>query len=221
MQQTLREILDAIESQGKEIKFTWQGGNDDGSFQLLIDDEEIEESDEYPWAGKVMDRIADELDYGSFAGDFNTNGDLIYSDGHFTGIDFNSTTEGDLLKLSEDEHIRIEVPEYLWFDKLIINTEGYFDESDLTVTVDFRITNGPIVDHHVEKEDDISNFLSKQIITFLGNIDYQDVNYVYNDWSFDFNDGVIEDDKRVFFIDEIQYNYELEESREIDVEITD
>jgi hypothetical protein len=220
MQQKLRQTLDAIESQGKEIKFTWEGGNDNGSFYMYIDDEQIEESDEYPWVKEVMDIIDQELDYGSFAGDFNTNGELIYADGHFTGTDFNSTTEGDLVELSEDEQIRIEVPEYLWFDQLVINSEGYL-ENDLNVTVDFRITNGPIVDHHVEKEDDIRNFLTDSIFNLLNAISDVDITYVYNDWSFDFNKGVVEDDKRVFFIDEIQYSYELEESRDIDVEITD
>ena len=220
MQQTLREILDAIESQGKEIKFTWEGGNDDGSFHMSIDDDQIQNSEEYPWVEKVMDLIVDELDYGSFAGDFNTNGDLIYSDGHFTGTDFNSTTEGDLLELSEDEQIRIEIPDYLWFDRLEINSEGYL-ENDLNVTVDFKITNGPIVDHHVEKEDDIRNFLTDSIFDLLNKVPNVDITYVYNEWSFDFSEGVVEDDKRVFYIDEIQYSHELEETKDIDVEITD
>jgi hypothetical protein len=220
MQQTLRQTLDAIESQGKEIKFTWEGGNDDGSFSMHIDNKQINDYEEYPWVEKLMDRIGDALGYGSFAGDYNTNGDLIYSDGEFTGIDYISTTEGSLLELLEHEQIRVEVPDYLWFDTLDINTDGYLGE-DLNVTVDFRITNGPVVDHHIEKEDDIREFLTKKIFNLLNKVEGLDISYVYNDWTFDFSEGVVEDDKRVFYIDEIQYSHELEETKDIDVEITD
>jgi hypothetical protein len=35
---TLRQRLDALAAEGKEIKITWEGGNDSGGYNLFVDE---------------------------------------------------------------------------------------------------------------------------------------------------------------------------------------
>lgn len=216
--QTLKQWLDDLESKGHEVKVRWEGGNDDGSFWASIDDEDIN-TEGNSMGGKLVDIVADGISYGSFAGDFSTNGELVYENGHMTGTDFYSTTESDGEHLEEDKFIKIEIPEYLWFDTLTINTEGNVEDEGLSISVSFNITNGPVVDEHNTLEDEISDMIDQQILERLQNLDK--VNYVYNEWSFRFDEAEIIDGKRVFFIDEIDYSYEDGEDKYISIEITD
>jgi hypothetical protein len=217
--QTLRQWLDALEAEGKEVKVTWEGGNDDGSFSVYVDDKEID-IEHKSMGGLLVDVVADEIAYGSFAGDYSTNGELFYSKGELTGIDYYSSSESACLELRKKDYIRIEVPEYLWFDTLSINTEGYHEDDGIELTVNFNITNGPVVDEHTTLEETLSEMLEKTISERLDHVKEQ-VNYVSNDWNFRFDEGEIIDGKRVFFIKEIDYNYEDGEDKDICIEITD
>jgi DNA-binding cell septation regulator SpoVG len=49
----------------------------------------------------------------------------------------------------------------------------------------------------------------------------EQVNYVSCDWNFRFDDAKVINGKRVFFIEEIDYNYECGEDKDICIEITD
>ena len=40
--QTLKQWLDDLESKGHEVKVTWEGGNDDGSFYAYVYEKEID-----------------------------------------------------------------------------------------------------------------------------------------------------------------------------------
>ena len=216
--QTLKQWLDDLEAQCKEVKVRWEGGNDDGSFWASIDDVDID-TEGNSIGGRLVDIVADHIGYGSFAGDFSTNGELIYENGHMTGTDFYSTTESNSEQLEEDKFIKIEIPEYLWFDTLTINTEGNVEDGGLSISVSFNITNGPVVDEHNTLEDEISDMIDQQILERLQNLDK--VNYVYNDWRFRFDEAEIIDGKRVFFIEEVDYSYEDSDDKEICIEITD
>ena len=217
--QSLRQWLDALEEQGHEVKVTWEGGNDDGAFYVYVDDEEIDTNGN-TMGGLLIDLVADEISYGSFAGDYSTNGELFYSDGELSGTDNYSCSESACLELRKKDYVRIEVPEYLWFDTLSIDTEGYHEDSGIDVTVNFNISNGPVVEEHTTLEETLSEMLQKTISERLDNVKEQ-VNYVSSDWNFQFDDGQIIDGKRVFFIEEIDYNYECGEDKDICIEITD
>ena len=213
--QTLKQWLDTLEAEGKEVKITWEGGNDDGCYYVSIDDKHINDN----YTDKLIDIIADEISYGSFAGDFYTSGELIYEDGHFTGTDNYSTTESDSIILGKDKHIKIEIPEYLWFDTISINTEGNVDD-DFSVLVNFNISNGPVVDEHNLLENDLPEMIEREVLDRLQGTN-QTANYSYNEWSFQFDEGEVIDGKRTFIIDSIEYSYEDGEDKEICIEITD
>jgi hypothetical protein len=215
--QTLRQWLDDLEAQGKEVKLTWEGGNDDGSFNVYINDEVIN-IDGDSMGGRLVDIVADQIDYGSFAGDFSTSGELLYEDGHMTGNDFYSVSESDTFDI-EDKPILIEIPEYLWFDSISITTEGFLSES-VSVSVNFNISNGPVVDDHGKLEDELSEMLDHLISSHLDEVK-KEVTYVYNEWNFIFDEGEVKDGKRIFIIDSIVYSYENGEDKAIAIEITD
>ena len=72
--------------EGKELKFTWDGGNDSGYASLVLDDNEIEVAG---YSDILLDGIYEELDYGSWAGEFYASGEAIYNkeEQAFIGID--------------------------------------------------------------------------------------------------------------------------------------
>jgi len=216
--QTLKQWLDALEAQGHEVKVTWEGGNDNGVFYVYVDDEEIDIGDD-SMGGLLIDIVADYIGYGSFAGDYSTNGELFYEDGHLSGTDFYSQSEGDTLELEEGNFIEIVIPDYLWFDTLNVNTEGYAEDG-LNVSVNFNITNGPVVDEHGDVENELSESLETMILKHLNKVQKQ-VNYAYNEWPFRFDDGILKDGKRIFYIESIDYSYDDGEDKVIAIEITD
>ena len=160
--QTLKQWLDDLESKGHEVKVTWEGGNDDGSFNAYVDDKEID-TDGKTYGAILIDIVADAIAYGSFAGDYSTNGELFYSKGELSGTDNYSCSESACLELEQKDHIKISIPEYLWFDTINISTEGYHEDEGISVSVEFNITNGPVVDEHNSLEEELSEKLRKTI----------------------------------------------------------
>ena len=217
--QTLKQWLDDLESKGHEVKVTWEGGNDDGSFYAYVDGEEID-TDGKTYGTILIDIVADAIAYGSFAGDYSTNGELFYSKGELSGTDNYSCSESACLELEQKDHIKISIPEYLWFDTINISTEGYHEDDGISVSVEFNITNGPVVDEHNSLEEELSEKLRNTISKRLENVKER-VNYVSCDWNFKFDDAKVINGKRVFFIEEIDYNYECGEDKDICIEITD
>lgn len=211
--QTAKQWLDQLEAEGKEVAFVWEGGNDDGSFYLEIDD--VNSTGEM--SDLVTDLVGDSLSYGSFAGDFSTNGRLVYSEGEFSGTDYYSVSETDTVTHT----IKIEVPDHLWFDVLSIDTEGSFYEEDVDVTASFSIHNGPVVPEHTEIENDIERLVGTTISDVLVGTQRTDLNYVYNNWTFEFEDGQVENGKRVFYINEFDFSYESTTENELCIPISD
>jgi hypothetical protein len=218
--QSLRQWLDDLESKGHEVKVRWEGGNDDGSFWASIDDVDIP-TDNSNMGGVLIDVVADHIGYGSFAGDYSTNGELVYADGEFSGADYYSASDSDSMSLERDQVIEVQIPEYLWFDSISIDTSGYLEEEDVNVNVSFNISNGPVVDEHVTLEEELSEVIRSLIVKRLDSLERSDITQVYNEWLFPFDEGVLSNGKRIFFIDCIEFSYESGEDKQICIEITD
>jgi hypothetical protein len=150
--QKAKKYLTKLLSEGaKEIRITWEGGNDEGSFSLYVDGKDTD----IDWNKKdgtydLVDYIGDEIGYGSFAGDFNTNGEVVYDveEEAFIGNDSYEETQEFTYKFRKP--LILTIPKDLWFDTVEVNVSGY--EDDIDISVRLSITNGPVVQEHIDFE---------------------------------------------------------------------
>ena len=155
-----KEIIDWCNQtvdDGKELKFTWEGGGDSGWANLELDGNNIEVAG---YSDKLLDGIYEELDYGSWAGEFHASGEAIYNkeEQAFVGIDDYSEDE----TIIHDCEIVVDVPNKLWYDSIDIRIEVNYDESP-DIRVDFVVKNGFLTQKHRETADLLAEELSTKI----------------------------------------------------------
>lgn len=203
-----------------ELAITWDGGNDSGCFYLKLDGDELEND----WENKgsfetqLLNWAAEEIDYGSFAGDFYTDGYLVYDPATkcFTGTDSYSETDYDTI---EDAAIRIEVPKNLWFDEVHLDVDG--DDDDIhTVEASLIIKNGPLTVAHEQWGKDQEEKLIKVFNKTLDRVEVT-VDSVSQNYTIPFADFQEEGDHMVHVITEIEYAYRNEEDRDTTLNLLD
>lgn len=156
-----KEVIDWCNQQvdeGKELKFTWEGGGDSGWANLVLDGNNIEV---VGYSDVLLDGIYEELDYGSWAGEFYASGEAIYNkeEQAFIGIDDYSEDDTVLHKCK----IILNVPSKLWYDSINILIEANYDESP-DIKLDFVIKNGFITQEHLETADLLKEELSTRVL---------------------------------------------------------
>jgi hypothetical protein len=205
---TLRQRLDAIAAEGKEIKVTWEGGNDSGGYNLFIDGVEVYYGDAV-YDEIVEDIISDAIDYGSWAGDYSADGSVYYNadQGAFIGEGKDTTSECACL---DGISIEIRVPKYLNFDSVDMETEGTFCWGELNCTFRFGINNGPVFEEHSGIEKSMESYVLESINHILQTDEAckgQEIGWVSNTWSIPREEFEEEEDSLVFIIDSIDYNF--------------
>jgi hypothetical protein len=140
---SIKEILDWCmkkHEEGSEIILKWDGGGDSGWVHLEVDGEDSND----PEAERLIDMMYEQLDYGSWAGEFSASGEAPFDADTkmFQGTDYYTETDTTSAKCN----IEIRIPKYIHFDELEIHTE---DENCHT-TCTFGIRNGF---DHPEAED--------------------------------------------------------------------
>lgn len=148
---TLVEWCDQQVAEGHELSITWDGGGDSGWAEFKLDGSEY--NDEY--TEELVGYMYDELDYGSWAGEFTATGTAIYNSETkcFEGVDNYSEDK----TINWDTDIKIRVPKTIWFDILRINIE------DEEITVRFHIKNGYLSDEHAELEEKIQTYIREEV----------------------------------------------------------
>jgi hypothetical protein len=175
--QKAKEYVAKLVSEGaKEIKVTWEGGNDEGSYYLYVDGKDIH----IDWHKKdgaydLIDFIGDEIGYGSFAGEFSTDGEVVYDveKGAFLGDDNYEEQQEFTYKFRKP--LVLTVPKDLWFDTVEVDMSGYDD--DIDVSVRLSVTNGPVVQEHIDFESD-----SVAALNVIANQLFDDVDEVRDLW---------------------------------------
>lgn len=172
-----KEIIDWCNQQvdeGKELKFTWDGGSDSGYADLVLDGNNIDVSG---YSNVLLDGIYEELDYGSWAGEFHASGEAIYNkeEQAFVGIDDYSEDE----TIGHDCSIVFDVPSKIWYDSINIRVEVNYDDSP-DIQVDFVVKNGFLTQEHREiadlLKDEISAKVNDEIEKFKnGGADFRNV----------------------------------------------
>jgi hypothetical protein len=218
-QQQAKEYVAKLVSEGaEEIKVTWEGGNDEGSFYLYVDDEEVD----VDWTKKdgaynLVDYIGDEIGYGSFAGDYNTNGEVIYDveKSAFYGYDCYEQTEEFTYKFRNP--LVLTIPKDLWFDTLEVDVSGYSEDMDITVRL--SITNGPIIQDHIDFESNAVKAIEAITEELFDDIDeVRDVWFGKEPLSRD-QLGLDQEGNSYLTLTEITYSTYVEEDKEIVIQL--
>jgi hypothetical protein len=198
---TIKQILDWClkkTQEGSEVILKWDGGGDSGWVHLEVDEEDSSD----PEAEKLIDMMYDQLDYGSWAGEFSASGEASFDPETqmFQGTDY--YTEND--SQSVETNIEIRIPKHIHFSDLEIHTE----DLDCTVTVTFGIRNG--FDHPDAK--DLATQLEERLSTEFIEAAKDDVDdesniegfyETYNLFRSDFTE---DGDDLVYIMKEILYN---------------
>lgn len=147
---------------GNTLTMKWEGGGDSGWAYFEIDGKQ--EDTEYTRA--LVDRIYDTLQYGSWAGEFNANGEATYNSetNSFEGTDYYSEDAHDTINTD----IFIKIPKKFWFDTLDIECEANYDET-AQVSVRFIIKNGFLSDEHTTFCSNLENSLSIEFSNYFDN----------------------------------------------------
>lgn len=215
---------------GSVLTIEWDGGNDSGSFYLKVNDADINTNwgDPEDIPNLILEKADEILEYGSFAGDYNTQGTLTYDPETktFTGVDNYSESEvntlgSDLGDPEDKVEIKIKVPKDLWFDKAHINcvindSLSEFEE----FTAQLQVLQGPLTASHTQWAKSLQHSLFKQIQEVMKGVD-DDLEYSQNEWVIDRGDFVEEGNFLVYTITEFTYSYYVTTSKDIEVRFKD
>ena len=149
---TTKELIKWCDDQvaaGKELSMGWEGGGDSGWCWFEIDGVKLNDG-EHDEADQLVELMYDELDYGSWAGEFNASGEAEYDPKQkaFVGTDYYGEDDTHY----EPCEIKIRVPKHLWFDSVEYNME---DES-VVVQFAFIIRNGFQTQEHWDEAEIIA-----------------------------------------------------------------
>jgi len=197
---SIKEIVawcDKQTEEGKLLELCWEGGGDSGwaFFKIDGDNAETEETT------ALVDMIYNELDYGSWAGEFSANGRATYDPMTkcFEGIDHYSEDDFDTLTLAEP--IQVLIPKSLGFDSIEYNIKG--DDSDeVRVEITFNIVNGFIRPELHELEEKMSKEIKEELNNVFENID---VNYFNTHVFVERHEMNMQNDNVVFQINHVEY----------------
>lgn len=204
---TLRQKLDAFAAEGKEVKVTWEGGNDSGSYSVFIGEQEFDWGD--PLYHEIVDVVSDVIDYGSWAGDYYADGHVIYNpdEGAFIGEGKDNVTEIDRL---ENIAIEVRIPKALNFDSVEIETQGDFSSDGVGAGFRFVVNNGPVFKEHADIEESQSTLLTEEVNEVLSSdrsISHLEIGWVSNDIVIPREEFKEDGDDMVYVIDGLDFYY--------------
>jgi hypothetical protein len=199
---------------GKKLKIIWDGGNDSGWLYFEIDGTEV--SNEY--TEFLTDYMNEELDYGSWAGDFEANGEAIYDSKQvaFVGEDFYSEIDSH----SREVNIKIEIPKHLWFNQLFIGMRIDSGDDTPQADVEFNVSNGFITDDHTIVEQDITTLIEKKLIEeadeFAENHEFDGI---WESVTIRPNECTVEGDNLVYNIESMNFRYRDSQEKSIYLDV--
>jgi hypothetical protein len=183
--QLVIDYYSALHLAGNKLQLEWNGGGDSGSVWLNLNGKQLEIgwSDDtelllynriHAW---VINKMYNDLDYGSWAGEYSANGtaDFVIQEGFigFAGIDYYTEEEGYLEKLDSPytAHIPSEyVPKNI--DRIIVDVTGGYDGDDPNVQIHFKET-GLYLSKNEELPENVLQFiadLEKKMSTYFGEL---------------------------------------------------
>lgn len=211
-------VLDWCKQQvkdGKELTIHWEGGGDSGWVYFQIDGKEVDNE----YTTYLVDMMYSELDYGSWAGEFNATGEAKFDidEEAFVGVDNYSQDE----TTEKECEFTFKVPKKLWFDSIRVHIEVDHEDDSATVESSFNLKNGFLTAHHGVVTDQISETISAQVDEFV--INYQNTNEdfrnIWDDQIIQIKDGVEKGDYLEFTITSISLGISEGEEKDIYLKI--
>lgn len=208
------EIIDWCNRQvgeGKEITLCWEGGGDSGWVYFEVDGEQAEGEE----IEALVDMMYNELDYGSWAGEFSANGRANYDPATkcFEGVDYYSEDDYDTMTLTEP--IQIFIPKSLAFDSFEYQISGEF-ENGVSFDISFNIINGFISPELRQLEQESSEYLKTKVLEAFDKID---VSYYNEHKLVERHEMNIVNDSLVLSISEIGYSFYNETQHGISIDL--
>lgn len=144
MQLNLIDWCDQQVKAGNTLTIGWEGGGDSGWGWFELNDERMTDDKENEYTTKLTDLMYDQLDYGSWAGEFNASGKAVYDPEQkaFIGIDYYSEDS----TVYYDCDVKIRIPKSLWFDRIEIQIQ--YEKADVDTI--FYVRNGFLTSAHNE-----------------------------------------------------------------------
>ena len=215
---TLVEWCDQQVNDGHELTLCWDGGNDSGWISLEIDGQSTDDK----YSRTLISHLDDELEYGSWAGEFGASGRANYDPDEkaFMGIDNYYETEAEEYKVN----IPIKISKHLWFNELNIHIE--VDSADQTpqIGVELAIRNGFKTSEYSTVEDDLTIYLKEKvedvINEYIDNVE-GDFNSIWDNKTINYSEGTVKGEYRVFNLQEIEMRYDNTTKKDICLDVTD
>jgi hypothetical protein len=204
-----------LHEQGNELTMKWEGGGDSGWVYFEIDGESTD--NEYTRA--LVDKMDDTLNYGSWAGEFNANGEAIYDPktNSFIGTDYYGEDENEVL----DVDFTIRVPKKFWFSTLHIEVECYYDDGTNTA-VSFLVKNGFLTQEHTDFCRKLEQDLVKDFEDLFNNYpsgDGYEFRNCTDSWILERSEAIEEADDLVFKIKKVDVQVMNNEERPVVLEL--
>lgn len=209
--------IEDFDKGGNELSIGWEGGGDSGWAYFQVDGQQID--NEYTEA--ILDYMYNQLNYGSWAGEFSANGTAIYDvpTRKFEGTDYYGEDASDVL----DTTIIIQVPKKLWFDTLHVEVECNYDETP-NISVRFLIKNGFLTQEHLDICSNLEEVLKDEfdaLFSTYESTDEHEFRGCNDSWILERKDAIEQDDMLVFKIDKVDVNTIDSEERNVVLELTD
>lgn len=206
----------SLSANGIEVKMTWDGGNDSGWANLEVGKSVLTDEDR-EFIEFLQEKCYDELDYGSWAGEFSTSGEAVFDpiEEAFLGVDYYEEDS----YINADVDIKIAVPANLNFERLEVN----IDNEDIDVSAQFYLTGGLTPEHRPVEIAivDALKAILPEIIDKACLEAGESFRYMYEELSFTKDQFTLQGDQQFVTIDHLCIRTSKSDPRDIHVSLID
>jgi hypothetical protein len=202
-----------LTANGATLCVTWDGGGDDGEFDLEIDGVTVWPLE--PVDEMIICMVQLAMDFYSFDGPNFFYGELQYDPvkACFFGKDTMESGDHDTLDCS----IKIAVPKEIWFDRLDLGVAIGDDEASSAVRL--TVLNGPRIQAHFDLEAGIKDSIWCALCEEFEWV--ENWTRAYLDTNIPIEEFAPEGNWLVYTLNKVQYDFNAYQDTEINISITD
>ena len=202
---TIQDVIkwcDEQTEQGFELKICWEGGGDSGWCWFELDGEQCSQ----PEAEWLIEKMYDVLDYGTWAGEFSTNGEAEYNPEtkEFDGTDYYSTEDTFIHECKKP--FAIKIPKTIYFDILHMECEGEEYEFNINASVTNGFFTKEAETYFNKLESELNTWSSDVITEIVQDLDDDsELTGAYQEYDLEKTDFKEEGDFLVYTFDKFEY----------------